>query len=138
MLAFPRMLILFAAALLLAQGSAPASAQASRQTLNQVSQFILQAHKLLSEEKNTKAARSACEKAQAIEAKTNDPFISANVHLCFGDVADYEENADEACRQYASALKDFKSVPEKHSARRTLKNHINVTQGKRLTLSCGV
>jgi hypothetical protein len=125
------------AVIVLAPWTAEASAQANRQTLNQVSQFILKAHKLLSEENDTKAARAECEKAKAIDDKTKDPFIAANVHMCFGDVADYEENADEACRQYAEALKEFKAVPAKHSAQRTLRNHINVTEGKRLTLACG-
>jgi hypothetical protein len=115
---------------------AEAAAQANRQTLNQVSQFILRAHKFLSEENDTKSARAECEKAKAIDVKTNDPFIAANVHACFGDVADYEENTAEACRQYAHALREFKAVPAKHSAQRTLRNHINVTEGKRLTLNC--
>jgi hypothetical protein len=126
----------FLAALLFIQFTTPADAQASRKTLNEVSQVILRSYKLLSEEKDTEAARAECEKAQAIEQKSKDAFVSATVHVCFGDVADYEQDADEACRHYAAALKDFRAVPAKHTARRTLKTHINVTQGKRLTLGC--
>ena len=134
---FHRAVSFLLAAFLIAQLASPALAQANRKTLNQVSQLILKSYELLSEEKDTKAARAECEKAQAIEAGTKDPFVSAAVHVCFGDVADYEENPDEACKHYNAALKDFEAVPAKHSARRTLKTHINVTQGKRMTLACG-
>jgi hypothetical protein len=127
--------ILFAV-LLLMQLTLPALAQANRKTLHELSQVILRAHKLLSEAKDTGAARAECEKAQAIEQKTKDTFVSATVHVCFGDVADYEQRTDEACRHYAAALKSFKAVPAKHSARRTLTTHIKVTEGKRLTLGC--
>lgn len=134
--AFPRAFSILLAACLLVQLASPALAQASRKTLSEVSQVILRSYKLLSEEKDTDAARAECEKAQAIEDKIKDSFVSATVHVCFGDVADYEQDADEACRHYDAALQDFKAVPAKHSARRTLKTHINVTQGKRLTLGC--
>jgi len=127
----------FLAATLLVQLASPAAAQANRKTLNEVSQLLLKAHKLLSEENDTRAARAECEKAQAIEAGAKDPFIAAAVDVCFGDVADYEENTDEACKHYDAALKEFKAVPAKHSAHRTLRTHINVTEGKRLTLACG-
>ena len=133
---FHRAVFFLLAAILLVQFASPASAQANRKTLNQVSQLLLKAHKLLSEEKNTEAARAECEKAQAIEASAKDAFVSATVHICFGDVADYEQNAKEACRHYDAALKDFAAVPAKHSARRTLKTHMNVTEGKRMTLAC--
>lgn len=129
-------LCLLAFALCLALAS-PAAAQAGRKTLNQVSQLLLSAHKLLNEENDTRAARAECEKARAIEEKAKDPFIAATVQMCFGDVADYEENADAACRHYAEALKHFRAVPTKHSARRTVHTHMNVTEGKRLTLACG-
>jgi hypothetical protein len=131
-----RALWIFLAVLLLIQFTTRADAQASRKTLSEISQLVLRSYKLLSEEKDTEAARDECEKAQAIEQKSEDAFVSATVHVCFGDVADYEQDAEEACRHYAAALKDFRSVPAKHSARRTLKTHINVTQGKRLTLGC--
>lgn len=131
-----RALFLLLAALLIAFSVSPAASQASRKTLNEVSQLLLGAYKLLSEEKDTEAARAECEKAQAIEAKAKDPFISATVDVCFGDVADYEENTGEACKRYDEALKEFKAVPAKHAARRTLKTHMNVTEGKRITLGC--
>ena len=134
---FQRAVSFLLAAFLIGQFAAPALAQANRKTLNQVSQLILKSYKLLSEEKDTKAARAECEKAQAIEAGTKDPFVSAAVHVCFGDVADYEEKTEEACKHYDAALKDFKTVPAKHSAQRTLKTHMNVTEGKRMTLACG-
>ena len=131
-----RALFLLLAALLIAFSVSPAASQASSKTLNEVSQLLLGAYKLLSEEKDTEAARAECEKAQAIEAKAKDPFISATVDVCFGDVADYEENTGEACKRYDEALKEFKAVPAKHAARRTLKTHMNVTEGKRITLGC--
>ena len=131
-----RALFVFFAALLIAHLSSPAAAQASRKTLNQVSQLLLSAYKHLSQENDTEAARADCQKAQAIEAKAKDRFISATVDVCFGDVADYEENTGEACKRYDDALKEFKAVPARHSARRTLKTHMNVTEGKRITLGC--
>ena len=131
-----RALFVFMAAWLIVHLSSPAAAQANRKTLNQVSQLILSAYKHLSQDNDTEAARADCEKAQAIEAKAKDPFISATVDVCFGDVADYEENTGEACKRYDDALKEFKAVPTKHSARRTLKTHMNVTEGKRITLGC--
>lgn len=117
-------------------GIQTAVAQVSRAKLNQVSQLILRSHKLLTEQNNTADARVECEKASAIDKALGDPFVSAMVQVCFGDVADHEENIDVACRHYASALAKFKAVPAKHPARRTLGTHINVTQGKRLTLAC--
>jgi len=57
------------------------------------------------------------------------------VHLCFGDVADQEENTDIACKHYASALTLFKTVPAGHPAHRSVGTHLSVTQGKRLTLA---
>lgn len=134
---FRRVVFSLLATLLLAHLASPAAAQANRKTLNQVSQLILKAHKLLTEENDTKSARAECNKALAIEKATGDPFVSATVHVCFGDVADYEENVSEACSQYDAALKKFKAVPAKHSAYRTVGTHINVTQGKRMTLGCG-
>ena len=123
-------------AALLISVSLPAAAQANRKTLNQVSQLILKAYHLLSDDNDTKAARVECEKALVIDKNVNDPFVSATVHVCFGDVEDYAGNQPEACRQYESALKSFKAVPAKHSAHRTLGTHINVTKGKRLQLGC--
>jgi hypothetical protein len=134
---FLRALSILLAAFLIAQFASPAEAQASRRTLSQVSQLILKSYNLLSEEKDTKAARAECEKAQAIEARAKDQFVSAAVDVCFGDVSDYEGKAEEACKYYDSALKEFEAVPAKHSAHRTLKTHINVTEGKRMTLGCG-
>jgi hypothetical protein len=123
-------------ALLIVQLATPASAQASRQTLSQVSQLLLDAYKHLSQENDTEAARADCEKALALGKKADDPFVSATIEVCFGDVADYEEKTDDACKRYDSALKKFQAVPAKHSAHRTLKTHISVTEGKRLTLGC--
>jgi hypothetical protein len=123
-------------ALLVAQFTPPASAQASRQTLSQVSQLLLNAYKHLSQENDTHAARADCEKALALGRATDDPFVAATIDVCFGDVADYEEKTDDACKRYDSALKKFQAVPAKHSAHRTLKTHISVTEGKRLTLGC--
>jgi hypothetical protein len=123
-------------ALLIVQFASPASAQASRQTLSQVSQLILNAYKHLSQENDTDAARADCEKALALGKGTDDPFVSATIDVCFGDVADYEEKTDDACKRYDSALRKFQAVPAKHSAHRTLKTHISVTEGKRLTLGC--
>jgi len=134
---FLRSLSFLLAAFLVVQFASPAHAQANRRTLSQVSQLILKSYKLLSEEKNTKAARAECEKAQAIEARTKDQFVSAAVDVCFGDVADHEGKPIEACEHYDAALKEFEAVPAKHSAHRTLKTHINVTEGKRMTLGCG-
>jgi hypothetical protein len=133
---FHRAVFLLLAAFVIVQLVSPAAAQANRKTLNQVSQLILKSHKLLSEEQNTEAARAECEKAQAIGANAKDAFVTATVELCFGDVADYEERTEEACKHYDAALKEFKAVPAKHSAQRTLKTHMNVTQGKRMTLGC--
>lgn len=122
--------------LLVIQFASPASAQASRQTLSQVSQLILDAYKHLSQENDTGAARADCEKALALGKATGDPFVAATIDVCFGDVADYEEKTEDACKRYDSALKKFQAVPAKHSAHRTLKTHISVTEGKRLTLGC--
>jgi hypothetical protein len=133
---FQRAVILLLTAFVFAQIASPAAAQASRKTLNQVSQLILKSYKLLSEKQDTEAARAECEKAQAIGANAKDAFVTATVQLCFGDVADYEEKTEEACKHYDAALKEFKAVPAKHSAQRTLKTHMNVTQGKRMTLGC--
>jgi hypothetical protein len=116
--------------------AAPASAQASRQTLKQVSDRLLDAYKHLSQENDTKAARADCEQALALGKSADDPFVSATIDVCFGDVADYEEKTDDACKRYDSALRKFQAVPAKHSAHRTLKTHISVTEGKRLTLGC--
>lgn len=124
------------AVLLLAPFASHASAQASRQTLRQISERLLDAYKHLSQENDTKAARADCEKALALGRTADDPFVSATIDVCFGDVADYEEKTDDACRRYDSALKKFQAVPAKHSAHRTLKTHISVTEGKRLTLGC--
>jgi hypothetical protein len=135
--AFDRALFFLLAITVTAVSAQPAEAQADRRTLNKVSQFILSSYKHLSEGNDVEAAREDCEKAQAIEEKTNDPFITATVAVCFGDVEDHKENTDAACKHYAEALKNFQAVPAKHSARRTVKTHLNVTKGKRLTLSCG-
>jgi hypothetical protein len=128
--------LLLAAAIFFA-AAVPASAQADRRTLGKVSQLILNSYKHLSEGNDVEAAREDCEKAQAIEAKTDDPFITAAVAVCFGDVEDHEENTEAACKHYAEALKNFQAVPAKHSASRTVKTHMNVTKGKQLTLACG-
>jgi hypothetical protein len=132
-----RAFILLLAAAIFCAAAAPASAQADRRTLGKVSQLILNSYKHLSEGNDVEAAREDCEKAQAIEEKTDDPFITATVAVCFGDVEDHEENTDAACKHYAEALKNFQAVPAKHSASRTVKTHLNVTKGKRLTLACG-
>ena len=136
MLKFRRAFIPALAVLLIVQFAVPAFAQASRQTLSQVSQLLLNAYKHLSEENDTKAARANCERALVLGKSADDPFVSATIDICFGDVADYEEKVDDACRRYDSALKKFHAVPAKHSAHRTLKTHISVTEGKRLTLGC--
>ena len=120
-----------------AVSAGPAEALADRRTLNKVSQLIVSSYKHLTHGNDTEAAREDCEKAQAIEEKSKDPFISAAVAVCFGDVEDHEENIAAACKHYAEALENFEAVPAKHSARRTIKTHMNVTKGKRLTLSCG-
>lgn len=135
--AISRALLVLLAALVLAPSPDTAWAQANRQTLNRVSQLLLNAHNLLTQDENTKAARAECEKAQDIEEQTKDPFVSATVEMCFGDVEDHAENTNAACKHYEKALKYFKAVPAKHSAQRTLKTHMNVTEGKRLTLGCG-
>jgi hypothetical protein len=125
------------AAVVVVLSVAPSSAQADRRTLGKVSQLILNSYKHLSDGNDVEAARADCEKAQAIEEKTDDPFITATVAVCFGDVEDHEENTDAACKHYAEALKNFQAVPAKHSASRTIKTHMNVTKGKQLTLACG-
>jgi hypothetical protein len=135
--AFHRALFLLLALAVLGAAIVPAEAQVDRRTLGKVSQLILNSYKHLSEGNNVEAAREDCEKAQAIDAKTDDPFIAAAVAVCFGDVEDHEENTDAACRHYAEALKNFQAVPAKHSASRTVKTHMNVTKGKQLTLACG-
>lgn len=137
MLALSRTFLFLLTAVLLTSVANAGPAQASRQTLNRVSQLILKSYHLLAEEQDTAAARSACEMALKIEEKSTDPFIAATVAVCFGDVEDYEKNTAAACKHYAEALKYFKDVPARHSARRTIKTHINVTEGKRLTLACG-
>jgi hypothetical protein len=134
---FLRAVSFLLAAFLAVQFASPAQAQASRRTLSQVSQLIVKSYKLLSEEKDTKAARIECEKAHAIEGRAKDSFLSATVDVCFGDVADYEGKTKEACKHYDAALKEFEAVPARHAGRHTLKTHINVTKGKRLTLGCG-
>lgn len=135
--AISRALFVLLFVVLLAPGAGAAPAQANRQTLSRVSQIILKAYDLLTKKHDTAAARVECEKALAIDRKSDDPFIAATVAVCFGDVEDYERNADAACQHYAEALKYFKAVPARHSARRTIKTHMNVTEGKRLTLACG-
>jgi hypothetical protein len=135
--AFHRTLFLLLAVAVLGSAAVPADAQVDRRTLGKVSQLILNSYKHLSEGNNVEAAREDCEKAQAIDAKTDDPFIAAAVAVCFGDVEDHEENTDAACKHYAEALKNFQAVPAKHSASRTIKTHMNVTKGKQLTLACG-
>lgn len=128
---------LFSALLFLHFIPTAGAARVSRAALNQVSQAILKSYKLLTEKNDTAAARTECEKAAAIGKTTGDPFIAAMVQVCFGDVADHEEKTDDACRHYAAALTEFKAVPAKHTAHRALATHMNVTQGKRLTLACG-
>jgi hypothetical protein len=135
--AFHRALFLWLVVAVLGAATLPAGAQVDRRTLGKVSQLILNSYKHLSEGNDIEAAREDCEKAQAIDAKTNDPFIAAAVAVCFGDVEDHEENTDAACKHYAEALKNFQAVPAKHSASRTVKTHMNVTKGKQLTLACG-
>jgi hypothetical protein len=134
---FHRAFSLLLIATVLGTATASASAQADRRTMNRVSQLILNSYKHLSEGNDVEAAREDCEKAQAIEEKTKDPFLAATVAVCFGDVEDHEENIVAACKHYAEALENFEAVPAKHSARRTIKTYMNVTKGKRLTLSCG-
>jgi hypothetical protein len=135
--AIHRALFILLAAAVVVLSVAPSSAQADRRTLGKVSQLILNSYKHLSDGNDVEAARADCEKAQAIEEKTDDPFITATVAVCFGDVEDHEENTDAACKHYAEALKNFQAVPAKHSASRTIKTHMNVTKGKQLTLACG-
>jgi hypothetical protein len=135
--AIHRALFILLAAAVVVLSVAPSSAQADRRTLGKVSQLILNSYKHLSDGNDVEAARADCEKAQAIEEKTDDPFITATVAVCFGDVEDHEENTDAACKHYAEALKTFQAVPAKHSASRTIKTHMNVTKGKQLTLACG-
>ena len=132
-----RALFFLLAAAFLAASFGSAEAQADRRTVNKVSQLILNSYKHLSEGNDVEAAREDCEKAQAIEEKLKDPFLAATVAVCFGDVEDHEENTSAACKHYAEALKNFQAVPAKHSASRTVKTHMNVTKGKRLTLACG-
>jgi tetratricopeptide (TPR) repeat protein len=126
------------AAFLLVQAAVPAvSAPVTRSTINQVSELILKSYDLLNK-KEFEAARTECEKAQALEQKFEaDPFISATVNVCFGDVEDYEENTDEACKRYDEALKEFRETPARHPAQRVLKNQIKAVEGKRAYLSCG-
>jgi hypothetical protein len=135
--AIHRALFILLAAVVVVLSVAPSSAQADRRTLGKVSQLILNSYKHLSDGNDVEAARADCEKAQAIEEKTDDPFITATVAVCFGDVEDHEENTAAACKHYAEALKNFQAVPAKHSASRTIKTHMNVTKGKQLTLACG-
>jgi hypothetical protein len=135
--AIHRALFILLAAAVVVLSVAPSSAQADRRTLGKVSQLILNSYKHLSDGNDVEAARADCEKAQAIEEKTDDPFITATVAVCFGDVEDHEENTAAACKHYAEALKNFQAVPAKHSASRTIKTLMNVTKGKQLTLACG-
>jgi hypothetical protein len=129
--------IVLAAFLFVQAGASAVSAPVTRSTINQVSELILKSYELLNK-KEFEAARTECEKAQALEQKfESDPFISATVNVCFGDVEDYEENSEEACKHYDQALEEFKKTPVRHPAQRVLKNQIKAVEGKRAYLSCG-
>jgi hypothetical protein len=132
-----RAVFLFLAAFLFAQAAPATSAPVTRNTINQVSELILKSYDFLNK-KDYDAAREECEKAQALEEKFDaDPFISATVNVCFGDVEDYEENTEEACKHYDQALEEFKKTPARHPAQRVLRNQIRAVEGKRAYLSCG-
>jgi hypothetical protein len=128
---------LFASALLASIADPATAATVNRQAINQVSQLILNSFEFLSEHKDTRSARAECEKALKLEEKfDSDPFISATVNVCFGDVEDYEENKAAACQHYNQALKEFHATPAKHPAQRVLKNQIKAVEGKIFYLSC--
>jgi hypothetical protein len=132
-----RAAFLFVTVVLLAQTAPAVSAPVTRNAINQVSELILKSYDLLNK-KEYDAARAECEKAQALEEKFEaDPFISATVNVCFGDVEDYEENTEEACKHYDQALEEFMKTPARHPAQRVLKNQIKAVEGKRAYLSCG-
>jgi hypothetical protein len=132
-----RAALLFLAGSLLTSAAPASAAPVTRNTINQVSELILKSYDLLNK-KEYEAARAECEKAQALEEKFDaDPFISATVNVCFGDVEDYEENSDEACKHYDQALEEFKKTPARHPAQRVLRNQIKAVEGKRAYLSCG-
>jgi hypothetical protein len=124
-------------AIALTQSGIALAAPVNRQAINQVSQLIVNSYALLSEKNDTRAARLECEKAQKLEEKfDSDPFISATVNVCFGDVEDYEQNQAAACQHYNQALKEFHMTPAKHPAQRVLKTQIKVVEGKIFYLSC--
>jgi hypothetical protein len=128
---------LLASALLATIADPAAAATVNRQAINQVSQLILNSFEFLSENKDTRSARAECEKALKLEERfDSDPFISATVNVCFGDVEDYEENKIAACQHYNQALKEFHATPAKHPAQRVLKNQIKAVEGKIFYLSC--
>jgi hypothetical protein len=127
--------LLLAATLMISSGAA--AAPVNRQAINQVSQLILNSYEFLSEKKDIRAARAECAKAQKLEEKfDSDPFISATVNVCFGDVEDYEENKAAACQHYNEALHEFRATPAKHPAQRVLQNQIKAVEGKIFYLSC--
>ncbi|MEX0590220.1 MAG: hypothetical protein WD207_03950 [Xanthobacteraceae bacterium] len=129
--------LLLASALLCVLSGLAAAAPVNRGAINQVSQLILNSFEYLSEKKDTRAARAECEKALQLEEKfDSDPFISATVNVCFGDVEDYEENKAAACQHYNEALKEFHATPAKHPAQRVLRNQIKAVEGKIFYLSC--
>jgi hypothetical protein len=132
-----RALSFFLVSALLCVAGGAAAAPVNRAAINQVSQLILNSYEFLSEKKDIRSARAECEKALKLEEKfDSDPFISATVNVCFGDVEDYEENTAAACQHYNQALKEFHATPARHPAQRVLANQIKAVEGKIFYLSC--
>lgn len=128
---FPILLL----SLLIQIPAAASAAQASRQTINQVSQLIVNSYDLLNRS-DAEGARRECAKALALEEKYSDPFIAATVHVCFGDVDDHESKTASACQHYNQALRKLQATPKQHPAQRVLPTQINVVEGKIFALSC--
>lgn len=112
------------------------AATPSRKDFGEISQLVVKSFELITVQKDIEAARAECEKARVLSQKFDDPFINATVEVCFGDVDDYANKPKSACKHFDAALKLYKETPEKHPARRSLRNQMNAVEGKRFQLSC--
>ncbi len=128
--------VLLAAGALAAALVPALAATPSRKDFGQISQLVLNSYNLIVNDKDMTAARAECQKARELSARFSDPFILATIEVCFGDVDDYENKPQSACKHFDAALKLFKSTPDKHPARRSLNNQIKTLEGKRFQLSC--
>ena len=130
-----RLSLLLAAALTAASALPTFAATPTRKDFGQISQLVVNSFNMI-HEKDMAGARAECEKARTISDKFSDPFIQATVEVCFGDVDDYENKPQSACKHFDAAIKLFKATPEKHPARRALNNQLKTLQGKRFQLAC--